>query len=266
MTSNADFLDRLLEALPEARPHYEAIVTGARHGRDAGPDAPDAGSLPREDAALHVLADFSSSARDTFLAHGPGGAQLWRRMWEFLEAEYGRTPDQDILIESALLRLPGRYDPHQELRDDVGPKLIGALNRDLDFHADPVEDAFLTELRRRFPELETYVQDNTYGDHATLLAQPFLADVVRHVVGLHTSGDQRHHARAQEILGAIADHVGSDRRVEDLIATGFVENLPDPGRQGADIVRRLPPALVPIQESVRDDLTPLRRQAPPTRQ
>lgn len=243
---------RLLSARPDLREEYEAKRR----------------EIEAEGFGDHVSELFVSEHTTDLrgeLGEAPPNREELRDWLDFFEREWGRHRELDAFIKAAVLvYLPDAPEDRHHVRGLLGAHLAEVVERERNFRADADEDVFLTDLRRRFPELEAYVGDNTYGDHAALLAHSFLADVVRHAVGLHTDDDPRGHARAQEIFDAVAAGMGTRPRVDELIATGFVENLPDPDQPGADIVRRLPPALVHDQEMLRSDLTPLRRQPPPT--
>lgn len=244
-----DLLKRLLAALPDLRSEYE------KKRREIAAEGLG-GSAPELFISERTIEVRGSSDRST----PPDRAEL-KRWLDFFEQEWGRDSDLDVFIDGAVLvYLPDRARDQHSLRELLGPRLAAVVNSERDYRAYPAEDAFLADLRQRFPELEIYAQDNTYGDHDALLSHPFLGDVVHRIVQLHRGDDPAGHARAQAIINAVADALGDDPTVDDLIATGFVENLPDPDRPGADIVRRLPPALAAIQRIVRGDLTPLREE------
>lgn len=244
MTPGEAFLGRFLSRFPQAGEHLQAAL--------AHPWGED--SVPHD-----VVADYSLAVKEAVEADEGDAMQRWRDLVDFLEAEHQQDGAVAHLIEEALLlRVPTRQEPEQERRQALGPRLAAAADRMYDVRAHPAHVAFLDDLRRRFPELEADVGENTYGDNDALLAHMFLADVVRRAVALHRSDDQADRDRAQAIVDAVAAAVGQDEEVDNLIAVSFVEDLPDAEHPGADIVRRLPPVLIAWQEALRSDLTPLR--------
>ncbi|MGF1661129.1 MAG: hypothetical protein ACFCVG_01430 [Kineosporiaceae bacterium] len=240
-------VDRLLAAMPDIQEDY-------RSKRDDIVAEGFGANVPMFFVSEHT----SELLEQTYEGNRPGREELARWL-AFFEQEWGTDPEvNDFILGTVLVYMPDSYrDPHG-IRNLLGPQMSRALKVARDVHSDPTEEAFLAELRRVFPELESYVEENTYGDHKALLATQFLSDVVRHVVRLHLSADPADHTRAQEIVDAVGAAHGHDPGVDNLIAVSFLEYLPDITEPGADIVRRLPPALVPLQEQVRGDLTPLR--------
>jgi len=178
----------------------------------------------------------------------------WQRWVDFLDGEYGRDPALDETINYwVLANLPtarGQEDPHR-LKDALGPRLAEALDAFLAMRErlrpepDPTTEAFLVRLAERFPDLQTYIEENRDGDQ--LLRTSILSDVARHLTSLYAEGGDGRR-RAQEIIDAIEEAYGESYSLDMAIATGFVELLPYSHEPHAAVTELLGPRLRRVWE------------------
>jgi hypothetical protein len=177
----------------------------------------------------------------------------WRRWVAFVESEYGHDSDLDATIQLwffTQLHPLEKEDPFR-LRGAFGTRLAAAFQAYLAEQAkfaprpDPVTDAFLIRLAERFPELQSYIEENRDDDQ--LLGTSILSDVARHVTALYAEGGDRAR-RAQEIIDAIEAGYGESYSLDMAIATGFVELLPYSHEPHAAVTELLGPRLRRVWE------------------
>lgn len=116
---------------------------------------------------------------------------------------------------------------------------------------DPAQD-FVAELVAEHDGLEPLLEEHK-EDNGEVLPHVFFGDLTQWVVDQHLSAD----ADPTELVPLLT-HLergmadGTDE-VKELIAVSFVENLPYPDEDGADIVDRLGPALTAELETQRSE-------------
>jgi hypothetical protein len=230
------FMGRLLAALPELRPRYEAA--GAQARADGLEDG----------AAYFFLDEYARELLGRFAADPVGTTPPLTALAGVLEAEFGTDMDVDSLISGTLLALmPGRAsDPSvtPDPADLLGPKLRAEFDRDRNWRARPEDAALVERMVTAVPALAPLAQENTFGDHGDVLVHIFLGDVVAREVENFEAGER------DEVLAVLdlveREFAGTDepqRNADEAIAVSFVENLPYPGEPGAGIVDLLGPKL-----------------------
>lgn len=85
------------------------------------------------------------------------------------------------------------------------------------------------------------LREHLADEEDELLPHMFMADLVRAATGWLSTEDGR--AALVSVLTAFDDAYGHDYEVDELIATGFVENLPYPHEEGAEMLSMLGPKL-----------------------
>ena len=85
------------------------------------------------------------------------------------------------------------------------------------------------------------LREHLADEEDELLPHMFMADLVRAATGWLSTEDGR--AALVSVLTAFDDAYGHDYEVDELIATGFVENLPYPHEVGAEMLELLGPKL-----------------------
>lgn len=191
-----------------------------------------------------------TAARDAMIALGA-------------ELEVGPPVVGEEVVSGYLIHVPSPGEPHDEITETLGPRVRAALDQDRDHRNEPAVAAFLDRLLLAVPALRPLADEERYGYHNEVLAQPFLGDVVQREVALLTSGasleiddewpeeDQAEvrrlytstapdpSAEVRAVLGFLEAELGTDADVDNLIAVGFLEMLPYEDEPGAEIVEML---------------------------
>lgn len=112
-------------------------------------------------------------------------------------------------------------------------------------------EAFVQALVADHPDLEPLLDEHREDNMGDLLPHVFFGDVTRWVVDHHLDLDADP-SELDPLLAALEKGMldGSEE-VKDLIAVSFLENLPYPDEDGADIIDRLGPALTAEIETLR---------------
>lgn len=168
----------------------------------------------------------------------------FRAVLDVLEYQIGGDASVDELILGAFLTELG---PPSEFARRWGPRLGPGLRAALD-------QRIRGEVKRTGWAYTGFVSalavENTaagevlrqhIADWEELIPHGFMADLVRAaIVWLATPGGR---ADVSSLLATLEDAYGNDSEVEELIATGFVENLPYPDEDGAELLTLLGPKL-----------------------
>jgi hypothetical protein len=226
MAENARaFIERVLDVLPQLRAQYE-VTTAECVAEGFGDGAP-----------FIFLGEYTHTLLEAFRVDPAVGRSPLAKVALILEAEFGRDPEVDSIIDSAFVTLMGtKREPDPAVV--LGPKLAGVLNRQRSWRAMPVDQALVECMIGAVPALEPLARDNTYGDHEDVLVHEFLADVVRQEVDNFLSGSL---AEVRAVLDLLEQEWGGD--VDEPIAVSFVENLPYPHEPAAALVDLLGPNL-----------------------
>jgi hypothetical protein len=215
-------LTRLTQAVPGLGPML------SEHRQHYGHQAPKAFLRT---AAFVTAAGYQS--RD------PDSAGQFQELLEFLESEVGSADETDTLIAEAFLaNLPLDDDPRGSVQVVLGPRLRRLLERRpsvTSTHravqrlvaAEPALSADLNE------HAETYEQ---------LLPHVFMGELIDRLIEWTRSGEPAL-ARVRNVLAAMEDEYGKDFEVDELIAASFLEDLPERGEPGSDILEFLGPKL-----------------------
>ncbi len=219
------FIARMLEVAPQLRPYYEAANEECR--------ATGFGDV----IAQTFLYDYVRPLLDSFQADPTSGGPPLAELALILEAEFGRDPEVDSIIESAFVTaMPWTTTPDPAVV--LGPKLAAALDRQRSWRAKPADQALVERMISAVPALEPLTQENTFGDHKDVLVHEFLADVVRLEVDNFLAGRWD---EVRAVLDLLEQEWGGE--VDEPIAVSFVENLPYPHEPAASLVDLLGPNL-----------------------
>ena len=103
---------------------------------------------------------------------------------------------------------------------------------------------FVRGLVSEFPELRSLLDEHLEDNFGRVLPHPFLADVLREALTA-VEADQRDCGLDVEVLLNYLEEAfrEGDEERQELISTGFVENLPRSGEPGYAIRGMLGPAL-----------------------
>jgi len=85
------------------------------------------------------------------------------------------------------------------------------------------------------------LREHPAGEEDELLPHIFMGDLVRAVVACLNTPEGSESVVA--LLAAFEDACGHDYEIDELIATGFVENFPFPYEDGAEMLTMLGPKL-----------------------
>jgi len=232
------FVDDLVGALP----WWSTIWHD--HAVTYGNEAPQA--FLRTLAAM-TAARIGAGSVDTD-GRAPDGLPV-RATVEFLDTtlDAARTNgdvDRARLIgDSFVAQLPGPATIGMDVAPSLGPTLRSELARRR--AAGPPSTpavALIPGLVAGNPEMAKVLDDHL-ADWDELLPTSYFADLVRACVRWLHSGDPVERASVQTVLADIDAGYGSDYEADEIIATGFVENLPYPDEDGADILGLLGPKL-----------------------
>jgi hypothetical protein len=103
---------------------------------------------------------------------------------------------------------------------------------------------FIRDLGASFPALRPMLAEHVEDNFGDVLPHLFLADVLRWLLAQLDEGGGDDRAEITDILSFLEDAFSAgDEERQELISTGFVENLPRPGEPGARIRRMLGPEL-----------------------
>lgn len=195
--------------------------------------------------AYFVLEEYTTELKSRAKSNDTGRREFAEWL-TFFEQEWGVDPETDTVIhDTVLVFMPDAPEDIHGLRSLLGPQLAAQVRRKKDYRAFPEYKEFVADLLHQFPELRAYVAKNTAGDHGEVLPHCFTADVARHTVRLHLSTSPADRDRAHSIIAAVVAAHGHNPVVDGLIELEFIDTLPYGDQPGADIVRLLPPHLMP---------------------
>jgi hypothetical protein len=219
------FVARVLVAIPQLRPYYEAAREECR-------------ATGFDDVIVQTfLFDYVRPLLDVLRADPTSAGPPLAEFARVLEAEFGHDAELDSIIDSAFVTLMGtRREPDPAAV--LGPKLAAVLDRQRSWRAAPADLALVDRVVTAVPALEPLARDNTFGDHDDVMVHQFLADVVRQEVDNFLAG---HLDEVRTVLSLLEREWGSD--VDEPIAVSFVENLPYPHEPAAALVDLLGPNL-----------------------
>ena len=164
----------------------------------------------------------------------------------FLESQFGADPVVDTLITDAYLaHLPDPALLGFDVAGALGPRLAEQLARVRRGEAVSVRsaaDALIPDLATADPAFASVLRTHL-ADWGELLPTSYLSDLVRACTAWIGSGEATDRARVESVLAALDAAYGHDFEVDELIATGFVENLPYPHEDGAAMLTLLGPRL-----------------------
>jgi hypothetical protein len=111
-----------------------------------------------------------------------------------------------------------------------------------------VTEAFVRSLVEHFPSLAPLLEEHLTDNFGELLPHIFLGDVVRWVLTLMATARAEGSLAAQRELRAFLSHledvyVGGNEELQELLSVSFLENLPRPEEDGAEIRTQLGPSL-----------------------
>lgn len=111
-----------------------------------------------------------------------------------------------------------------------------------------VTEAFVRALVDRFPGLAPVLEEHLTDNFGELLPHIFLGDVVRWVLTLMATARAEGSLTAQRELREFLSHledvyVGGNEELQELLSVSFLENLPRPEEDGAEIRTQLGPTL-----------------------
>lgn len=159
-------------------------------------------------------------------------------------AQNANDVDVETLVgDSFLDRLPSANAAGTDLAPSLGPTLCAELSRRR--AAGPP----LTPARALIPDLAAAnpaisgVLESHLADWDELLPTMYFADLVRACVEWLDSGNVEARESITSVLADLDAAFGRDYESDELIATGFVENLPYPDEEGAELLRMLGPKL-----------------------
>jgi hypothetical protein len=237
-----DTAGRFVEHLVDAVPWWDNIWR--QHQTDFGGQAPQAFLRT---VAMMTAARIGGGAADVD-GRAPDGLPISATL-DYLEsaltaAKNANDPDVEALVgDSFVARLPSA----DVVGADVAPFLGPALSADL-AHRRATGPA-VTPARTLIPDLAAAnpamagVLDSHIADWDELLPTTYFADLVRACVRWLGSGEAPHRESVASVLGDLDTAYGNDVEVDELISTGFVENLPYPDEEGAGMLAMLGPKL-----------------------
>jgi hypothetical protein len=232
------FIARVLIALPQLHPYYEAAKEECR-------------ATGLDDVIVQTLLfDYARPLLETFrtdpISAGPPLAELAR----FLESEFGHDAELDSVIDSAFITaMPWTTQPDPAAV--LGPKLAAVLDRQRSWRAKPADQALVERMISAVPALEPLAHDNTFGDHEDVLVHEFLADVVRQEVDNFLAGRLE---EVRAVLDVVEREWGGE--VDEPIGVSFVEHPPYPHEPAAALVDMLGPNLRAEHDRQRRSPTP----------
>jgi len=223
------------------------------HGVAYGSDAPRA--FFRTMAAMTAARIATGSMAD---GRAPDGLPV-RATIDFLDialrsARIGGDADLATLIsDSFVAQLPGPATIGMDVAASLGPMLRTELarRRAAGPPATPAV-ALIPGLAAGNPAMASVLNDHL-AEWDELLPTSYFADLVRACVRWIGSDDPVERASVQTVLADIDAVYGSDYEADEIIATGFVENLPYPDEDGAAMLSLLGPRLRAEYQTERPD-------------
>lgn len=243
---------RFADALVGVLPWWNSIWHD--HGVAYGSDAPQA--FFRTIAAM-TAARIGAGSIDAN-GRAPDGLPV-RATIDFLDialhsARVGGDADLVTLIAGSFVaQLPGPATIGIDVAPSLGPMLRTELARRR--AAGPPGTpavALIPGLAAVNPALVRILDDHL-AEWGELLPTGYFADLVRACVRWIDSGDPVDRAAVQTVLADIDAVYGNDYEADEIIATGFVENLPYPDEDGAEILGLLGPRLRAEYQTERPD-------------
>ena len=109
-------------------------------------------------------------------------------------------------------------------------------------------ETFVRSLVQRFQSLAPLLEEHLADNLGELLPHMFLDDIVRWVVALMTTarveGDLTAQREVLEFLSLLEDtYASGNEELQELLSVSFLENLPRPDEDGAEIRTQLGPSL-----------------------
>ncbi len=162
----------------------------------------------------------------------------------FLESRFGVDPTIDSLIAVSFLANILQSEVFStEATSYLGVKLRAELERQLVGAGIGVPTPYLdlvNDLAARHEAVAEVLREHLIDDDE-VLPHIFMSDLVRAAIVWLGTADGRAHVVAA--LASLEDAYGYDYEVDELIATGFVESLPYPDEDGAEMLELLGPKL-----------------------
>ncbi len=195
-------------------------------------------------AARAFLQNFAALAASRAYAGDAPDWVYFVRALEFLENASGSDPLIDELIAKSFLgKLPDLVPIRDVLVPHLGPKLRAEYDRERDRNSpaapSPTSD-FIDLLAAANPATAAVVKEHA-SDWGHIHPYGLMSDLVRAATEWLESPGGR--LSLEETLRTIDDAYGKDYEVDELIATGFVEALPYPEEDGAEMLGMLGPKL-----------------------
>jgi hypothetical protein len=164
---------------------------------------------------------------------------------DLLESAFGADEVTDRLIADSFLKNFG--SPFEHVVDPasrLGPQLAAELARQRAGVGLPVTSPrqdFINALAASHPPVGQVLREHLIDWDDELIPNIFMNDLVLAAI-VWLSTDEGRESVASILVG-LEDAWGRDYEVDELIATGFVEGLPYPGEEGAELLELLGPKL-----------------------
>jgi hypothetical protein len=163
----------------------------------------------------------------------------------FLERAFGVDPTIDSMIAISFLANILQIEMFStEATSLLGVKLRAELERHRAGNGIPVPTPysdFVNDLAARQEAVAEVLREHVDGWDDELLPHLFMDDLVRAAIVWLSTDDAR--SSVVSMLASLEDAYGHDYEIDELIATGFVENLPYPDDEGAELLGMLGPKL-----------------------
>lgn len=162
----------------------------------------------------------------------------------FVTARAGGDADLVMLITGSFVaQLPSPATIGIDVARSLGPALRIELARRRAIGPAATPAAALIPGLAAANRAMARVLDEHLAEWDELLPTSYFADLVRACGRWLGSGDPVEGAAAQTVLADIDAVYGGDYEADEMIATGFVENLPYPDEDGAELLSLLGPKL-----------------------
>jgi hypothetical protein len=229
------FVRGLLEAFPVFRADLDRALEFYEEHKSDG--------YVRRPTSSRFLLTLTSNVLDRYLNGGPAETEQFRGLLSYLEAQLGRDPEVDELIESRVVELlPEPGGPDARVLELLGPKMRAARLRLYREAREAVPEStvrFLDRMVEAVPPLRERLREHL-AKYQWALPHTFMDDVTAEAIRLHKAGQSD---AIRPLLEFLEAEFGVDEFVDNLIALSFVEALPKPGEPGADMENLLGPKL-----------------------
>jgi len=221
------FVDLLIDSVPWW------TETWSQHRMDYDAQAPQ--------AFLRTVAALTASR--TFAGNAPDWEQFEHTLG-FLETEFGADPAIDALIATSFLaKIPDPDMLGARVSSHLGPKLHAEFERQQrgeGYSSPSTTSAFMMDLATAQAPVAGVLRAHM-TDWGELLSHIFMDDLVRAAIVWLNTAEGR--VSVASMLAAFEDAYGRDYEIDELIGTGFIENLPYPHDDGAELLTMLGPKL-----------------------